>query len=349
MTLKFRTRSDWRTWQQSQEPVLRRHWRRFKARSTAPTYSLSIVGSDSAPAVLIALDSLSPSSRAALVAPAQELLHQGFRLVVLAPARSQLPLMADHRRESIPPGNLEAQLPDGIAAALAIGDHLPLGDMAHRIAQDRNLLSLVVQHGSLTPFSPPPPAGCTLLAWSDADLEFWAGGRDDLAGVTCGSQLLWEAAQRRSGFVAPADIETDRVVFLGQLHGAEMPRSATRTSISVLRQNFDVAYKPHPVESDILSHVQHTVWRRQGLTVLAPDDSIDINRPVLAHFSTGLLEAAAAGMPAYGYCARPPRWVEEFWERNGIARFGDPSPTVVLQGGEQPAVAIARYVRSEIT
>ena len=79
---------------------------------------------------------------------------------------------------------------------------------------------LTVQHGLLTPHAPPLGAGTILLAWSEADAAFWRSGRDDVGSVVVGSQLLWEAAEP-----PPATADPDaRPVFLGQLHGAELPR-----------------------------------------------------------------------------------------------------------------------------
>jgi hypothetical protein len=38
-------------------------------------------------------------------------------------------------------------------------------------------------------------------------------------------------------------------------------------------------------------------------------------------FSTGLIEAAAAGLHTYGYAVRPPQWLEAFWERYQIGQW----------------------------
>ena len=64
----------------------------------------------------------------------------------------------------------------------------------------------MVQHGALTPYAPPLPDDCTVLAWSEADGEFWRSGRDDVRIETVGSQLLWEAGDHMTGLVPPRSV-----------------------------------------------------------------------------------------------------------------------------------------------
>ncbi len=56
----------------------------------------------------------------------------------------------------------------------------------------------VAQHGALTPFAPPLPRAAHLLAWSEADADFWTAGRQDVQVTAVGSQLLWVAGGHAS-------------------------------------------------------------------------------------------------------------------------------------------------------
>ena len=49
------------------------------------------------------------------------------------------------------------------------------------------------------PQAPPLPVGATLLAFSEADAEFWVSGRRDVTTHAVGSQLLYLAAQKAAG------------------------------------------------------------------------------------------------------------------------------------------------------
>ena len=52
---------------------------------------------------------------------------------------------------------------------------------------------------------------------------------------------------------------------------------------------------------------------------------VDLPNPVVSIFSTGILEAAARGRDAWVDFPHPPLWLEEFWERYGMHRFGSSS------------------------
>lgn len=69
-----------------------------------------------------------------------------------------------------------------------------------------------------------------------------------------------------------------------------------------------------------------------------------VNNPVVSIFSTGVLEAALRGVPAWVYHPNPPAWVTEFWERYGMNQWGSaptPAPPVPAQ---EPAQHIAEYL-----
>jgi hypothetical protein len=85
------------------------------------------------------------------------------------------------------------------------------------------------------------------------------------------------------------------------------------------------------------------VWRRQGIGF---DDGRvplrDLTTPVVSVFSTGILEAAARGIPAWAAYDEPPAWLAGFWERYAMSRFGsDPTPAPVRPTAEPAAVVAA--------
>ena len=310
---------------------------------------------------IVVLDSATPSSQAAVLATAQALAEQGWMLTLVAPpgVAEELPAVpgpavpgpaapgsgaaapgtADPAH-AVPLASLAAALPTDASVVVSLGDHLPIGAQIHAYATSSGIPSVVVQHGALTPFSPPPPPGAHLAAWSAADLEFWVSGRDDVSGFAVGSQLLWQAA-RTPRQPQPLD---DTAVFLGQMHGGELPARLTARTVKALRTRTPLAYRPHPAEADVLSRLRHERWRRSGLPILHSGSLSEINAPVVSHFSTGILEAVAIGLPAYGFCAEPPPWLEEFWDRYGVAMWGQSSPTAVQVPDTEPARALATWV-----
>ncbi|MEI8081229.1 MAG: hypothetical protein WCI74_05230, partial [Actinomycetes bacterium] len=179
--------------------------------------------------------------------------------------------------------------------------------------------------------------------------DYWRSGRASVAGSVCGSQMLWNVG-RSAGLPEGYRRQNSGsgVVFLGQLHGLELPRRVTRQSVSSLRRASPVYYRPHPGETDRASRVQHRLWQSQGVKLVEGGAMSTLRYPVLAHFSTGILEAAAAGVPSYGYCAQPPAWLLELWNRYQIAQWGETEPTHVCLTTAEPAAAIADVVEAEI-
>lgn len=49
--------------------------------------------------------------------------------------------------------------------------------------------------------------------------------------------------------------------------------------------------------------------------------------PVVSAYSTGVLEAAARGLPAWATFPDAPTWLHEVWDRYGMARYGDAEAT----------------------
>ena len=119
----------------------------------------------------------------------------------------------------------------------------------------------------MTPLAPPLADDVRLLAWSQADADFWWSGRADALSTVVGSQLLWEAARAGTPVGNDGDSTAHPPVFLGQLHGAELPwRQMARTAERFCRETGAV-YRPHPSERDRMSRLTHALFQRRGITV----------------------------------------------------------------------------------
>ncbi|MDT0193774.1 MULTISPECIES: hypothetical protein [unclassified Arthrobacter] len=197
----------------------------------------------------------------------------------------------------------------------------------------------------MTPHAPPLPEDAHLLAFSDADAEFWRSGRCDVTWDVVGSQLLWTAGAQGSGRVS----EDARPVFLGQLHGAELPRSGFARAATLFCTTTGAMYRPHPSETDRLSRLQHALWERRGVTLDRSGIPLaELNAPIASVFSTGVLEAAARGIPAWVTYPSPPAWLEEFWERYGMSRWGTEPTPAPARPDLEPARAIAEIVVQQV-
>ncbi|GAA1731606.1 hypothetical protein [Brachybacterium phenoliresistens] len=327
--------------------------------ASGPRYVLRSRGGEG-PRLLIAVDSATPTSRASLLTA---LPYLRGAVDVLAPVGVDLPETAGAGWSGSAPAGMDVEeaaraLPGrGITAVVSLGQHLGAGRIAHEHAAASGTAAFVVQHGALTPFAPPLPPETTLLSWSDADGEFWRSGREDITVRTIGSQLLWQARHEAglagagttgAGAAQPAP-EADpqaRPVFLGQLHGAELPRRVTGGAAYTFCRLHDGLYRPHPSETDKLSRATHEVWRRRGVEFAPADVPLrEVTSPVVAVFSTGVLEAAARGVPSYVFAPKAPDWVAELWDRYGMRRFGAPRPTPSpLLPSAEPAAALAEIL-----
>ncbi len=339
--LAHETVADWLDWRA--RAAARAHSRRW---SPSPSGAYSLFGAGEEPlgegAVVVAVDDVSPTVRASLLAPADLLVARGVPVALLAPAHLADALavrgfraVADFRDPS--------RSPVAPAAVLALSHAVGAGAAGWVLAGRVHAPFLVVQHGVVTPYAPPLPAGAVLLAWSARDAAFWLAGRVELEVEVVGSELLWQAAQLRR---ERADAG-ERLCFLGQLHGAELGRDVTVRTVASIARTRPVLYRPHPAERDPLSLVRHERWRRGGVTVGSPNVPLtDEEGPVVGIFSTGILEAAACGLDAYATCARPPGWVEELWLRYSMAPLGAREATVVTVPPRRPAEAIADLVEA---
>lgn len=304
----------------------------------APPSPWVLTASSARPQVLAALDVQRGTSVDALIAPLSAIdadaaiLSRGRLADGIAPPGWRTTQLSDL-----------TELPDSIRTVVSAGSFEAVSLPVHAWARPRGVAFVVVQHGLLTPFAPPLPEGAHLLAWTEADAAFWAEGRGDVTTGVGGSALLWAAAQR-PGMVGDAP-----PVWLGQLHGAELPRREFARVAGEFCRRTGATYRPHPAERDVASRLQHTWWRRRGVPV---DDSgvpLDrLGRGVASIFSTGVLEAAAMGLPAWVFHPNPPAWVAEVWQRYGLARWGgDPTPAPDL-GKTAPSERIAAAVK-EVT
>lgn len=329
----------WHRWQRSRSPL--RVVRNAIRKQSEPRLYLSVRGED--PRILIALDSTKPTSVASYMRPLAFLPDND--LAVLAPADVSALLPGDGWQTRM---ILDGSMPDSVCnirAVLAAGNYLPVSAATYQWSKALGARFMVVQHGLLTPHAPPLPEDGHLLAFSTADSAFWSSGRGDVSFDVVGSQLLWEAAKRPT---APLH-GTGRPVFLGQLHGAELPRRGLALAATTFCISADATYRPHPSETDKLSRLQHTLWEKRGIRIDRSGTPLAaVAAPVVSAFSTGVLEAAARGIPAWVSYARPPRWLEEFWERYNMSKWGnDPTPAPA-QGEDEPAAVIARIVQTEI-
>lgn len=321
----------WRHWQESRHAL-----RRIKSRlvrATPPIFR--VYSSGASPSILVVVDAPTPSQIAAYLEPA--LLVDGAQIAVLAQGELRHLLPADWSEHAVA-GNSAPDLLADVRVVFASGHFLPASALAHTWAQALNARFVVAQHGLLTPFQPPLPPGAHALAFSTDDALFWKYGRSDVTFDVVGSQMLWNASAQQA---EPTEV-TGPPVFLGQLHGAELARRIAARTASQFCASTGASYRPHPAEIDKLSRLQHDRWRRSGIVI---DDSRaplrTLTRPVVSIFSTGVLEAAASGRPAWVTCVGGPEWIREFWARYSLSEWGgDPTPAPVVPPVE-PAKAIA--------
>lgn len=324
----------WRRWQQSRHRL--RHVRHALRRSDASTPDEFVLTTyDAEPRLLVALDSSSPTSHAALVEP---LARLDLPLAVLAPGPApELDGRAPRSHERV---GVDLPRPlRGVGVVASLGHYLPRGELAQHWAVTLGARSVVVQHGALTPYAPPLPTGAHLLAWSDADADFWRSGRADVEHEVVGSQLLWRAADQRPGPGADT-----RLTYLGQMHAAELSRARLVQAAATACRSHGAVYRPHPSERDLLSRRTHDGFRRLGVTVDGSAPLAQLGGPVVSVFSTGVIEAAAQGRDAWVAFPRPPAWLGEFWERYGMHRWGGSPTPPPGRSALEPAARIASAI-----
>lgn len=360
----------WQRWQGSRGPARQRVRRLAHRIRPDVSAGLQVLRGSPDADLVVALDATHASVRAALVDPLSHLPLE--RVLVLAAPGAEV-ILPSHpwSVEEVRPGEVTAAV-RGASAVMGSGHYTTVGALAYAAARHHGVRFGVVQHGLLTPWAPPLPSGSQLLAWSAADADFWMAGRHDVTGSVVGSALLSRAAARGPVVAAqpgvsylarhradgPADQRagstsagSHRVVdtlgapvYLGQLHGAELPRKAMARAAEEFCRTHCAVYRPHPSEVDRASVRQHEQWARQGIEIeLEHDDLLARTRPVVSIFSTGVLEAAAAGIPAWVDFPHPPAWLRELWRRYGMSRYGD-APTPAPRNHPDPAAAAAAWL-----
>jgi hypothetical protein len=328
----------WRRWQESRHRLRQlRHAVRPGPGTQPERFVLATY--DPEPRLLVALDSSSPTSHAALVEPLA-----GLDLPVAVLSAGPAPDLA---RPPLTQQDVGTDVPDalrGVVAVASLGHYLPRGELAHHWARGLGAGSVVVQHGALTPYAPPLPRGAHLLAWSDADADFWRSGRGDVEHEAVGSQLLWRAGLV-TGAGAPSSTSDRRLTYLGQMHAAELSRARLVRAAAAHCRAHDAVYRPHPSERDRLSRLAHDGFRRLGITVDGSTPLARLAGPVVSVFSTGVIEAAAQGRDAWVDFPRPPAWLAEFWERYGMHRSGRAPTPPPPRPDVEPARRIAEVLR----
>lgn len=338
----------WRDWQRSRRPVqgavrrLRGTVRPSAAPSAVPL-RLHVVGR---PRVLVGLDARSTSNLAAVLRPVEGLVEEGIAVLSSVPVDDLLPPGEWRVRQWAPTA---PELAD-VHSVWSAGHYLPAGEAAYAFSVRRDLPFGVVQHGLITPFAPPLPYRAHALVWTAEDGDYWRAGRSDITVRTVGSQLLADARRPRAD-----QLVTERAVrwhdrspvYLGQLHGIELNVWQMAAAAYLTCRRTGAVYRPHPSERDALSRLLHRLWRAGGITVDSGVGRIaDLEAPLIGVFSTGILEAAASGLPAYVDYPRPPAWLMEFWERNRMGRVGG-APTAPPPAPEtNPAAAVAEWART---
>ncbi|QRZ61204.1 RNA-binding protein [Rothia sp. ZJ932] len=295
--------------------------------------------------VLSVLDSASPTSISSLIKP---LKHLDSDVAVWASERISDVLPGDGWQETIvTEGELGGLLPD-LSCVLSLGHYMKFGAAAFRLARLTQSEFIVTQHGLITPYAPPLPKESTFLAFSEDDAKFYLSGRADVNYRVVGSQLFYDAAQAATG-EKKAD-SSGQPIFLGQMHGAELPRASyAKAGYTFCKEN-NARYRPHPQEKDKLSVLTHRLWARIGIEIDESREPLkNLSNPVVSVFSTGVLEAAIRGVPAWVYHPNPPAWLEEFWDRYGMNRWGsEPTPAPGIPS-QEPAQAIAQYIKERLS
>lgn len=348
----------WQAWQRRQKKL---KWAKYKLNSLLDSARSRTVAEEpvrgllytrgAKPQVLIVMDSFSPTNRNAILEPLKHLGAVDVALWVPEDASEYLDgqyaserySRKDWSEQEISGDELMRLLPD-VRIVLSAAQFLGRGAVAYEFSRAIGAEYWVVQHGLLVPQAPPLPVGATLLAFSEADAQFWASGRRDVTTHAVGSQLLYLAAQKAAG--AEAQKQNDlEPIFLGQMHGAELPRASFAFAAHSFLKKYGGIYRPHPSEKDKLSVLTHKLWEKEGIRIDRSGTPLnEVPNPVVSIFSTGVLEAAIRGIPAWVYHPAPPAWLVEFWDRYGMNRWGSEPTPAPVQPEKEPARRIAELI-----
>lgn len=333
--MMFTDLTAWQSWSRRRSAVrtvLSRVRNRGRAVPEAP--AVLTLPADEATA-LVVVDKLTASCRAAVGSPISRMNPRTTAVLSRIPEGCDL-VVGGERRVWHGAGGL----PASISQVLTLGSYCELAGQVKLWTRRHDVRFLVVQHGLMTPWAPPLADGDHFLAWSGPDAEYQTAGRSSVTAEVVGSQMLWEASALPS-----AQVINDRPLMLGQLHGIELGRATEQRIYTDFCTRFDADYRPHPNEADIASRVQHALMRRAGVRFETSDFPLpELRRPVVSIFSTGTLEAAQRGLPAWVYHPAPPDWVRDFWSRYGLAQFGSAPTQPAALPDLEPATAIARIL-----
>lgn len=348
----------WQAWQRRQKKL---KWAKYKLNSLLDSARSRTVAEEpvrgllytrgAKPQVLIVMDSFSPTNRNAILEPLKHLDAVDIALWVPEDASEYLDgqyasarySRKDWSEQEISGDELTSLLPD-VRIVLSAAQFLGRGAAAYEFSRAIGAEYWMVQHGLLVPQAPPLPVGCTLLAFSEADADFWASGRRDVTTHAVGSQLLYLAAQKAAG--AEVQKQNDlEPIFLGQMHGAELPRASFAYASHSFLKKYGGIYRPHPSEKDKLSVLTHKLWEKEGIRIDRSGTPLnEVPNPVVSIFSTGVLEAAIRGIPAWVYHPAPPAWLVEFWDRYGMNQWGSEPTPAPVQPEKEPARRIAELM-----
>lgn len=348
----------WQAWQRRQKKL---KWAKYKLKALLDSARSRTIAEEpvhgllytrgTKPQVLIVMDSFSPTNRNAILEPLKHLDAVDVALWVPEDASEYLDgqyasehySRKDWTEQEISGDELMRLLPD-IRIVLSAAQFLGRGAVAYEFSRAIGAEYWMVQHGLLVPQAPPLPVGCTLLAFSEADAQFWASGRRDVTTHAVGSQLLYLAAQKAAG--AEEQKQNDlEPIFLGQMHGAELPRASFAYASHSFLKKYGGIYRPHPSEKDKLSVLTHKLWEKEGIRIDRSGTPLnEVPNPVVSIFSTGVLEAAIRGIPAWVYHPAPPAWLVEFWDRYGMNQWGQEPTPAPVQPKKEPAQRIAELM-----
>lgn len=329
----------WQRWQAGQRPAARRLAAAVRSRLLGDR-QVHVTSGGPRPRLVVALEARKGTTTAAQLAPLAFLDPVDVAVVSPTPVGDLLPAHTwNHARA--PLATAMADLIDASTAVLSTGHYLEIGAIARaRLPDPRRFVT--IQHGLLTPHAPPLAESTRLLAWSAADGRYWTSDRSDVLVEDVGSQLLWEAGAHRAqgDGVAPPDGTPPH--YLGQLHGSELPRALMVRAAHDFCLDHGATYRPHPSEIDRASRNRHAAWDAQGIVIDRSGTPLSqISAPIVGVFSTGILEAAARGLPAWAHFPAPPQWLVDFWSRNGIHQWEQEPTPAPPRPAHPPAKVVA--------